>query len=140
MSAKLEEELKVLSYDFDQTSAAAEDAAWVDMKDYDEILVVVMHSVGTGDLTSFKLLGNNISDGSGTDVTLKTHAIGTQPDAVGDCVVLGVTKDDIVAASEGGARYVSANLDFATSTDEGVVTYLRRSKTQKAGETADVIA
>lgn len=142
--ALLAEQLTCNMYSVDPADLTVPtDVAWVDMNDYDSILVGVMAAklTGTGLVASgFKLLGNSAANGSGSDVTLKTHAIGTAADADGDTVWLEITKQEIVALSENGARYVSANVDCANAADELAVTYIRRAKTQKAGNTADYIS
>src|SRR4030066_415993 len=140
---KLSEELSVVMYDHDPADSTVKpDVAWVDMKDYDKILIKVMASAltGTGLIASgFLLIANPNSDGSGTDVTIKTHAMGTAVDAVGDQDWLECTKDEIVAAGS-ILRYVSANLDMQNAADEAVVVYIRSAKTKQAGLTVDIIA
>ena len=136
------EELIVGAYDHDPAdSTVATDVGWVDMKDCESILILAIATALTGDgVTAFTILGNSESDGSGSDVTIKTHAVGTPPDAPGDMLILEATYDEIVAASEGGARYVSANLTCDNAADEAVVVYIRKPYTAKAANSADVIA
>ena len=144
-SDKLASQLAVTQYDFDPDSADATDVAWVDMRDFDNFMVLVFRSVGTGDVDTFKILANAESDGGGTDVEIKAHALGTAVDAVGDYVVLECTAEEIAqeAADAGvdNVRYVSASVELATSTDECVVTYIRGGAKRKYdGLTADTIA
>lgn len=131
----------VTMYDFDPGATTTTDIAWVDMSNYDKLLVGFFRTVGTSDLT-FSIIGNSSSTGNGTDVTIKTKTLtGVQPDAVGDYTFLEIDADDIVAASESGARYVSANMSLATSTDEGVVVYIRTGAKYPQGSlTSDSIA
>src|SRR4249920_3018440 len=113
--------LKIKSYDFDPDSSSATDVGWVDMRDFTHFAAVLFRSVGTHTVTSFSLLANSASDGSGTDVTVKSHAIGSAPDAVGDQIFLECTAEEIMQeANDAGvtARYVSANIALNTSTDE----------------------
>jgi len=136
--------MKVTMYDFDYSNAAV-DVAWVDMQNYKTFTAVVFRSVGTGSITAFSLLANAQSNGGGTDVTIKTHAIGSAPDAVGDYIVLSCTAEEIAqeAADAGvtGARYVSASLTLVTATDEAVVTYiLCEPRFASTGLTADYIS
>lgn len=140
MPALLSEELTVTAYDFDPDVSTAVDVGWVDMSEYDSIMVVAVRAVGTGNTSAFKLLGNTAANGSGTDVTIKTVTISSEPNLVGDFVVVEATKEEIVAASENGCRYVSGNLTLATATDEFQVVYIRKAKTQKADNTVAVIA
>ena len=83
-SDSLATRLAITHYDFDPDSANATDVAWVDMNGFDKIIVSFFRTVGTGALDTFALIGNSASDGSGTDVTLVTNAVGWAPDAVGD--------------------------------------------------------
>jgi hypothetical protein len=140
-NALLSERLKVTHYDFDPDVTTAVDVAWVDMQDADRILMSFFRTVGTSDIT-LQVLGNSASNGSGTDVVIKskTNAEFGDPDAVGDYAFIEVSADELVAASESGCRYVSLNLAFATGTDEGVVTYVKEMKTGKASQSANSIA
>lgn len=131
--------------DFDPDSASATDVKWVDMQNYRTFLVGVMRSVGTGTISSFSLLANASSTGAGTDVTVKTHAIGSAPNAVGDYIWLEVSAEEVAqeAADAGitGVRYVSANIALQTSTDECVVYYeLCDPRFAYDGLTADYIS
>lgn len=140
---RLSEELKLTQYDHDPDVTTAVEVGWVDMKDYDSILVSVFSSALTGTgTTAFKLMSNCDSSG-GTDTTddvdIVSHAVGSAPDAVGDYLILEASKDEIVAADEDG-RYITAVVSVNNALDEAVVTYLRRAKTQQASNTADVVS
>ena len=137
--------LAVRSYDFDPDTTSAVDVAWVDMRDFSNFLVGFMRTVGTSNLDTFKIIANSASDGSGTDVEIVAHAVGSEPDAVEDQLYLECSAEQI--AQEGAdagiedLRYVSAQVKFATATDEGVVTYIRKASRHKYdGLTADVVA
>lgn len=135
----------IASYDFDPDSTAATDVAWVDLRDYSNFAVIVMSSALTGNgPAAFKILANPNSDGSGTDVTVKTHAVGSAPDAVGDYLVLECTAEEIaeLASDNSSAlRYVSANIAMTNATNEAVVTYIRTgARFQHDGMTADYIS
>lgn len=137
---KLKSSIAVTQYDHDPDATSAVDVAWVDMRDYESILIGFFRTVGTSALT-FKILANTASDGSGTDVTVKTVSPAAAPDAVGDHVWYEIDTDDILeAAGDNAYRYVSANLTLATGTDEGVVTYIRKGKHKQLDLTADVVA
>jgi hypothetical protein len=132
-------------YDFDPDATTATDIAWVDMKDFATFLVGFFRTVGTSDLT-FKILANTASDGSGTDITVLTKTLtGVQPNALADYTWAEVTAEQVQAAAKAAgidnARYVTANLTFATGTDEGVVYYeLGEPRFAYADLTADDIA
>ncbi len=135
----------IASYDFDPDSTAATDVAWVDLRDYSNFAVIVMSSALTGNgPAAFKILANPNSDGSGTDVEVKAHAVGSKPDAVGDYLVLECTAEEIaeLASDNSSAlRYVSANIAMANAADEAVVTYIRTgARFQYDGMTADYIS
>ena len=107
----------------------AKDIAWVDMRDYERILITVCAAALTGNgVTVFKILANDKSDGSGTDVEIKKHAVGSAPDAAGDYLMLECQAEEIAqlgAAAGVAARYVSANVTCANDADNIVVTYIR---------------
>lgn len=138
-SSKLKSELNCTMYDFDPGGTDPVDVGWVDMRDYESILIGVFHSVGTGAIDTFKILANTASDGGGTDVEVKAHAAPTAADAVGDTIWLEATAADIQSVGT-NLRYVSASVELATGTDECVVTYIRKGRRQYDGLTADVIA
>ena len=130
-------------YDFDPDSANATDVAWVDMRDYDSIVIAFFRTVGTGNLDTFALLANDQSDGSGTDVTVKAKTVSSEPNAVGDYLFLEVSASEIRQACEAAGvagRYVSCSAEFQTSTDEGVIVYIRRGLQKKLNLSADTIA
>lgn len=134
--------LAVTQYDFDPDATSATDIEWVDMRDYSSILIGFFRTVGSSALT-FKILANDASDGTGTDVTVKTVSPDAAPDAVGDHVWYEVNASEIRQACEDAGvdgRYVTANLAFATGTDEGVVTYVRKALHKEEDKTADVVA
>lgn len=144
-SDKLFSNVKVEMFDHDPDTTDATDVEWVDMRDYENFAVLVMASALTGiGVTAFTILANSESDGSGTDVTIKTHAVGSAPDAVGDYLVLECTAEEI--AQEGAdagedLRYVSANLTMDNAADENVVTYVRGgAKRAHDALTADTVA
>ena len=141
-SSQLKSELKCTMYR--NIAASATDVDWVDMKDYDSILIGVSASllVGAG-VTVFKILGNSEFDGGGTDVEIKAKAIPPAPDALEDTLWLEATAEEIAGAStvaSGRLRYVSANITAANAGDIASTVYIRRSRRPAKDETADVIA
>lgn len=139
-SDKISSNLQVTSYDFDPNDTAVTEIAWVDMRDSSGIMIQFIRTIGTGAVT-FDLLANTESDGSGTDTVIKTHAVDSEPNAVGDYIFLEATADEIGAGGTGAARYVTARVSVATGTDEGVVSYIRTAgRVHKEGLTADLIA
>jgi len=135
---KLKSTLAVTHYDHDPDATSATDVAWVDMRDYGNVMMTFFRTVGTSALT-FKIIANSESDGSGTDVTVVEYS-GSEPDAVGDYVSLECSAQNLAALGT-DLRYVSANLTLATGTDEGVVTYIRaHPRFAESGLTSDSIA
>lgn len=115
--------LKVTMHDFDPDETTHTDVNWSDMRDFGAVLMTMMHTVGTGTVNAFSILANAASDGSGTDATVKTHALGSDPNAVGDYIHLEALASEIVNLAT-DLRYVSGNISLATTTDECVVTYV----------------
>lgn len=128
----------VTQYDFDPGATTATDIAWVDMRDAGVFTCSFFRTIGTGALT-FQILANSASDGSGSDVVVKTWS-GSQPDAVGDYVFLECTAQEMAALGT-DLRYLTASCAVATGTDEGVVTYIRSDlRFNYADATADTVA
>ena len=141
---KLFSSAAIKMYDFDPDSADAVDIAWVDMRDYENFACAFFRTIGTGALDTFKILANTASDGSGTDRVIKTHAVASEPNALGDQIFLECSAEEIAqtgADNSEDLRYVTASVEFATSTDEGVVLYERfNPRFAKTGLTADIVA
>ncbi|MGE4190752.1 MAG: hypothetical protein AB7G12_12750 [Thermoanaerobaculia bacterium] len=132
-------------YDFDPDGTDPVDVAWVDMRDFAYFLASFFRTVGTSNLDTIRIIANSQSNGGGTDVEVKVHALGGgQPNAVGDQIFLECTAQELAALSNstvGNLRYVSLQVEFATGTDEAVITYIRSgARFPGANLTADVIA
>ena len=141
--SKLLDNLSITSYDFDPGATTETEISWFDMRDFDCFVAQFFRTIGTG-ATTFKIMGNTASDGSGTDVDIVTHAVASEPDAVGDYIFLECGANEIAqaasAAGVDGVRYVTAVVSVATGTDEGVVTYVAKGNRGYAGLTSDSIA
>lgn len=130
----------------DYTSAT--EIAWVDMRDYEGIVIAIMATALTGVGTDvFKIVANAGSAGADTDVTIVSHAIGSAPDATGDWIHLECSAEQIGAAntattiSEGGLRYVTANVEAANASDDAAIVYIRYgARFPVRALTADVVA
>lgn len=128
----------VTQYDFDPDATTATEIGWVDMRDAGVFTVGFFRTVGTSNLT-FKIVANSESDGSGSDVDVKTYS-GEEPNAVGDYCFLECTAQELGALGT-DLRYVTAVCTVATGTDEGVVTYIRSDlRFPRQDATADTIA
>lgn len=145
-SAKLSANIKVLAYDLDPDESAVTDVGWVDLTDYETFMAIFVRSVGTGALETFNIIANYVND-TGTDVTIKEHAIASEPNAQADMIFLECTAAEVasmqssISTATNKLKYVTAEAELATSTDEGVVIYiLGNPRFPQAGLTADVIA
>lgn len=138
---KLSSTLQITAYDFDPGATTATDIAWVPMGRH--FLAMFFRTVGASGLT-FSLIGNTATDGTGTDVTIVSHAVANEPDAVGDYVFLECSEEQVkeVAATAGlsNVKTVSASVAVATGTDEGVVIYVREPHRKYADITAESVA
>ena len=138
--------MAITTYDHDPGATTAADVAWVDMSKYHRFAVLLIRAgqgaPGSGDIDAFQILANSESDGSGSDVVIKTHAIGSQPDAAVDFLYLECSWDEVAAASGAtDTRYVSASVQAATGTDEFVVAYILADPRYGAADlTTDQIA
>ena len=146
-SDKLFANMAMYAFDHDPAnSTVATDIGWVDMRDYENFAVLLFTSVlGGSGPTVFTILANAESDGGGTDVTIKSHAVGSAPNAVGDFLVLECTAEEIAqeAADAGveNVRYVSAKVTCQHTGDEAVVVYVRAGAKRSAdGLTADYVS
>lgn len=145
-SSKFIDRNKILVFDFDPDSADPVDVSFEDFRDYEYLVVLAIRTIGTGALDGFRILGNSDSAGGDTDVVLKTHAVGSEPNLIPDFLVLSVSSSEM--AQEGSdaspeqtdLRYVSANLELATNTDEFIIVYIfANAKHPTSGLTADTI-
>lgn len=132
-------------YDFDPDVDTPVDVAWVDMQNYRTFQVAFFRTVGVGNVDGLRILANSSPTGAGTDVVVKVHALTAQPNAVGDYVFLECQAEEVMQeandAGVTGARYVTANIEFATATDEGVVMYeLGSPRFASDHLTADVVS
>lgn len=145
-SAKLSANLKVTAYDLDPDESAVTDVGWVDISGYETMMVIFVRSVGTDALATFNIIAN-WDNATGTDVTVKEHAVASEPNASGDMIFLECTAAEIaslqssISTATNKLKYMSAEAEFATSTDEGVVIYiLGNPRFPQSGLTADVIS
>ena len=135
---KLFTELAIKQYDFDPGATTATEIAWVDLRDFCSFAASFFRTIGTG-ATTFKIQASSASNGA-APVDIVTHAVGSEPDAVGDQIFLECGINDLLNAGT-DLRYVSAVVSVATGTDEGVILYVRgKAKFKTSDLTADVVA
>ena len=139
-SIKATSNAKRLFFDVDPDDSTPTDVSWQDMRDYGYILVGFIRTIGTGALDGFGILANPNSDGSGTDVTVKTHAVASEPNAIPDYIWLEALASEFPPLGS-NLRYASASVEFAVSTDEAIVYYeLGSPRFPQQSLTADTIA
>ena len=124
---KVSESIKLAASIHAASGTGAEDvegSSWIDISDITGPIGVICTAVNlAGAVDAFVLLGNSAADGSGSDVTLATHASPGSADAQGDSLVLEVTAEEIRAADP-DVRYISASIDADTAGDDFAVHYL----------------
>lgn len=82
-----------------------EAGTWLDMSGYEHVLFIVNVTTAGGAVDVFTILGNTASDGTGTDYTVKSHALGSAPDAVNDYVILEASAEQLA-----GNRYCTVSV------------------------------
>jgi len=138
----LKQNLAVTQYVDAPGATTAHDVGWVDMRDFERILIAYCRTSGT-DVTALKVLGNSAANGSGTDVELVAD-FDSAPDAVGDYAFVELSAQQIKELARAAGyevRYVSLNATNGTAGDTAVVTYIRgAAKHAQSGLTADSVA
>jgi len=122
--------LNVRTLDFDPATANDEfvtlnpsgSVVGIALGTYRKFMAQYMTSVGTGGITLFTMGGATDSAGSGYVVAV-SHALGSNPDAVGDYVTIECNDEQIreVLAT---ATHVCVQANLVTGTDEGVVNFI----------------
>lgn len=140
--AKLSSELAVTSYYWDPADATTEaHLTWVDMRDYEKFMAVVMTTIGAQ--VTAKLYCSGSSTGADTPVLIRSSTTAATADAVGDYIVLECTAEEIAALATATCvhpRYVSIKLDMNAAGDTAAYTYIRAGGKQGASLTADYIS
>jgi hypothetical protein len=103
------------------------------------VVAGLMHSVGTGSITSFRIFVADNAAGTTNAVNVASHALGSDPNAVGDYVWLEASAEQLRAASS-TAAYVGVKITLGTSTDECVVFFERVAKQAYDALTADYVS
>ncbi len=139
---KLSENLAVTAYAMDTGDTSATDIAWVDMRDFESVIMSFVYAHGTAGVTTFLIHANAESDGSGTDAIMATFDVASsaEPDAASDIVHLECTAEQLAGSTTANLRYVSAVVTAGNNDQDGVVIYVRKPKRAFAGLTSDVVA
>lgn len=107
---------------------------------FQQFLAGLFHSVGTGTITSFRIFVADDAAGVTNAVNVASHALGSNPDAVGDYIFLEVSAEQVKAASS-TAAYIGVKVQLNTSTDECVVYFERvMARFRYNGLTADYVS
>jgi len=118
---------------------AGQATAFIPLGNFRRFAALYMTSVGTGGLTKFAIQAATSVAGAGA-VDVATHAVGSNPNAVGDFLVLECNIEQVreVLAT---ATHIGVLINLVTSTDEGVCTFIRAEPGFKyAGLTADYVS
>ncbi|HYB96180.1 MAG TPA: hypothetical protein VEC39_14500 [Vicinamibacterales bacterium] len=103
------------------------------------VVAALMHSVGTGSITGFKIFVADNAAGTTNAAVVATHALGSDPNAVGDYLFLEASAEQLRAASA-TAAYWGVKITLGTSTDECVVYAEEHGKQAYDQVTADYVS
>lgn len=107
---------------------------------YEAFLAALFHSVGTGSITSFRIFVADAADGTGNAANVVSHAIGSDPNAVGDTLWLEATGEQVKAVMTSATAYIGVKITLGTGTDECVVFFERAQAHATDGLTADYVS
>jgi hypothetical protein len=107
---------------------------------YEAFLAGFIHSVGTGSVTSFRIFVADDAAGTTNAANVVSHALGSDPNAVGDTLWLEATGEQVKAAMGSASAYIGVKLTLATSTDEGIVFFERAQGDRGDAQTADYVS
>ena len=131
-------------YDFDPDGVNPVDVDWVPFHSFLGLVVGFFRTIGAGAVDGFKILANTKEDGSGHRRRGEGPRAGLPARRLGDQIWLEVTAEEVrQACNDAGLvpAAVSASVEFAVATDEGVVTYIRYApRFAQDGLTADIVA
>lgn len=116
------------------------DIGWVDFSQYSRALIGVT-LVSGANIAAVHILGNTTATGSGTDVTIASHADPTSVTDPGEQVWMEVTAEQFAQeGSDNGVDLIglSAQVDCAHADDICAVTYILEAKRPHADLTADI--
>lgn len=98
-----------------------------------------MTTVGTGGITVFDIIAATSAAGAGATAVV-SHALGSNPNAVGDVLYLECNAEQI-HETLAAATHVGVHINLVTATDEGVVCFTRADPLYpRAGLTADYVS
>lgn len=103
------------------------------------VVAGLMHSVGTGTISTFRIFVADNAAGTTNAANVVSHALGSDPNAVGDYVWLEASAEQLRAASS-TAAYWGVKITLATSTDECAVYAEEHARQAYESLTADYVS
>jgi len=135
---KLSTIMKVEMHDFDPGATTVTAVGWRAVSGFRTFMARLMRTIGTS-ATTFDIAVATDSSGSGA-LAVITHAVGSEPDAVGDELFLECSIENM-RETLATATHWSARISCATNTDEMVVTTIEADPQHpRTGLTADIVA
>jgi len=104
-------------------AAGSPTAPFLPIAEFRRFAALYMTSVGTGGITAFSIMAGTSAAAAGATAVV-THALGSNPNAIGDTVVLECTAEQIHEVLP-TATHVGVLINLVTGTDEGIVTFIR---------------
>ena len=155
MSARFTESLRLVFRDWDASTkdtliVGNVSTAWIDMKGFDELTVIIFRTVGTGSVQDANISVSAAAAGTSAQVVTSsgsTECTGSLVDATllkttkGGCgfIVLNATHDEMAGALA-DYRFAACKASVATATDEFGMIYIRsRAREQKGGRLATTV-
>lgn len=142
-SEKLTSRMKI-THKLSGDASTAKVLEWLDFRDFNRFLGSVCAAALTGlGVTAFSIVADAESDGSGGNETIKTHAVGSAPDAAGDYLFLECTAEEIAHVGEAASknlRYVGIKIQTANAADNIVGTSIRSGGREYDALTADYVS
>lgn len=149
MSSRFTEMTKIVFRDWDASTndtllQGNVSTAWIDMKGWDELTVIIFRTAGTSSVQDSNISVSASSTGTSAAVVTSsgsTECTGSLIDATPGktnttgcgIIVLNATHDDMVKALA-GYRYAACKASITTATDEFGMIYIRtRAREQEAG-------
>lgn len=125
-------------HDFDPGGTGVTAIEWRPIKEFRRFLAAFFRTIGTSNVT-FDIAAATSAAGAGATQVV-AHAVGSQPDAVGDQLYLECDAEQIYEVLS-TATHWSPRVSVATGTDEGVVlTEEAAPFYPRSGLTADIVA
>ena len=125
------------------TADTALSSTYFAMRDFQRALLVYRRTHGTGTLAKLQFLGATSSTGANVTV-LKSHALGSNPDAVDDVIALEIDASEIREvgiANSLNFTHINGRFAHDTGTNRGVISLvLGDCRNPKASRTTDVVS